>query len=368
MLKLKYLRIKYIILLLLICSNYAFSEERYLLGTICKITIYDSEQSKDYYNNLVSDAFAIIEDIETRMSMNVLNGLDVRIRGNELFIINNNAGIKPVRASNDILNLIRESNYYSEISGGRFDITIGPISKLWNIGTSKARVPAADEIKEKLGLVDYRNIEINQEEGTVFLRNRGMMIDLGGIAKGYACDRIKGFLLDNGIKHAVINLGGNVLVIGNHPEERPWKIGIQDPFMPTGTIMGIINAIDETIVTSGIYERYFIEDGIRYHHILNAESGYPVNNSLAGVTIITDNSTKADALSTTVFLMGYMEGMSFIEETDNLEAVFITKEKKVYLSSGIKDKFSLTDDNFTVSESPLSIWNLQKIFLQKNQE
>jgi FAD:protein FMN transferase len=352
-LKLKYLKIRtclnyiniIILLLLFLCSN-AFAEERYLLGTICKITIYDSEVSESAKNTLLNNSFEIISDIDHRMSSNVLTNLNFKLWENELFEINSNAGIRPATVSEDILYLIELSNYYSEISDGRFDITIGPLIKLWNIGTQSAKVPLQEEITESLDLVNYRNIELDKESGSVFLKSTGMMIDLGGIAKGFAGDRVKEFLVDNGIEHAVINLGGNVLVIGIHPDNRPWRIGVQNQFMPTGTVMGIINASDEAIVTSGIYERYFIKDGIRYHHILDTETGYPVDNSLAGVTIVTDDSTKADALSTAVFSMGYKRGLSLIEELENTEAVFITKDKDVYISSGIEERFSITDNSF----------------------
>ena len=352
MLKLKYLRIdnklliiKSLVLIIILyflsgCADRAYTGEEYLLGTICRISVFKTASDDYDSEEIVGEAFNIVVDIEKRMSVNIADS--------EISIVNNNRGIMPGTVSHDILFLIEESISYSIISQGRFDITVGPLVKLWNIGNLDAKVPKDSEIAEKLRLVDYNDIEVSPYESTVYLKNESMMIDLGGIAKGFAADKVKAYLLDYGVRHAIINMGGNVLVIGENPEKRPWKIGIQNPFMPGGTVMGVVEAIDESIVTSGIYERYFIEDNVHYHHILNTDTGYPVNNSLVSVTIITNSSTKADALSTGIFALGYEDGILMIENMEGVDAVFITKEREVYLTSGIKNRFSITDDSFII--------------------
>jgi len=349
-LKLRYLKIdkkliyiKYLILIVAApffsgCMNGVNSSEgeEYLLGTICRISIYETENKNP--DKIIDDAFKIVKDIENRMSINIPDS--------EISNVNKNAGIEPVNVSPDILYLIQRSFTYSEISGGRFDITVGPLVELWGIGTSNAMVPSREEIKENLKLTDFNMIDIDADAGTVFLTKKKMMLDLGGIAKGFAADRVKEFLIGQGVEHAIIYMGGNILVIGDNPEKRLWKIGIQNPFMPGGTVMGVVEAFDQTIVTSGIYERYFIEDDVYYHHILDTDTGYPVNNSLASVTIITLCSTDADALSTAVFALGLEKGLSLIENLNETDAVFITRNREVYISSGMKDLFRITDESF----------------------
>ena len=334
--------IKYILsisLLLISCIDNTNAEEKYLLGTICRIKIFNYENNDIDSEQLLNEAFQIVEDIERRMS--------TIIPDSEISIVNNNSGIMPVKVSDDILFLIEESIAYSEITGGKFDISVGPLVKLWNIGNIDAKVPEEAEIRQKLSFVDYTDIEISLLNSTVFLRNKGMMLDLGGIAKGYAADKVRDYLLDHGVMYAIINMGGNVLVIGENPEERPWNIGIQDPFKPGGTVMGIVKAADETIVTSGVYERYFIEDDVHYHHILDTNTGYPLDNGLVSVTIITNSSTKADALSTGIFALGLEKGMEMVETMDDVDAIFITENSGVFVSTGIKNRFSITDDSFS---------------------
>lgn len=173
-----------------------------------------------------------------------------------------------------------------------------------------------------------------------------MKIDLGGIAKGYTADVITDILKENGVEHALVDLGGNIYALGNNPEGRPWKIGVQNPFDSRGKIVGYVPVENKSVVTSGIYERYIEKDGKKYHHILNPFTGYPYDNELAGITIISDKSIDGDALSTSVFSKGLEGGMKFIEKLPNIEAVFVTKDNKVYITSGLKNTFKLTNEEF----------------------
>jgi thiamine biosynthesis lipoprotein len=150
------------------------------------------------------------------------------------------------------------------------------------------------------------------------------------------------------VKSAIIDLGGNVFALGNRPDGKLWKIGIQDPFEQRGQIIGSIEVKDKSIVTSGIYERFIEKDGKKYHHILNPFNGYPFDNELAGVTIVSDKSIDGDALSTTVFSKGLKGGMEFIEKIQGTEAIFVTKDKEVYITSGLKNNFKITKEEFKI--------------------
>ena len=177
------------------------------------------------------------------------------------------------------------------------------------------------------------------------LPEKGMALDLGGIAKGYAGDAVAAELRKNGIKHAIADLGGNLFVIGGKPDGTDWNVGIQTPFKPRGEYFGILCVSDKAVVTSGIYERYFEENGKTYHHIMDTKTGYPIDNELFSVTVVNDSSMAADALAK-AFTMGLTDGMKFIESTKGAEAIFVTKDKKVYLTPGLKGKFKITDSNY----------------------
>ncbi|AAM25612.1 thiamine biosynthesis lipoprotein [Caldanaerobacter subterraneus subsp. tengcongensis MB4] len=319
------------------CSNknsQPISDTKFALDTYCTLTVYDKVPKK-----VLDDGFKAIEDIEKKMS--------VTIEDSEVSEINKNAGIRPVKVSPDTFYVIKKAIHFSEIEKGYFDITVGPIVNLWNIGTDKARVPSAEEIKAKLPLVNYKNIVLDEKNMTVMLKDKGMSIDLGGIAKGYAADKVAEVLKKEGVKHAIINLGGDVLTIGTKPDGTNWRVGIQTPFKPRGEYFGIVEVGEKAVVTSGIYERYFEKDGKLYHHILNPFTGYPADNHLYSVTIITDTSIDGDALAK-IFVMGLDEGLKVAENLPGVEAIFVTDDKKVYITSGLKGNFRITDPEYTL--------------------
>lgn len=332
----KFIILLFLSLFILSCSDKPFvakSDNRFLMGTVCIITLYNGESQ-----NLFDGSFKIVEDEDLLMSLQRENS--------ELSLINANAGIGPVTVSPDIYEVIKSAYYYSELSHGAFDPTIAPLVQLWGIGSdSSGTVPVINDLKNVIGLTDYKKLHLN-ENNRVFLQEKGMEIDLGGIAKGYIADKVKKYLLSEGVKQGIINLGGNILVIGSKNEGQPWKIGIQNPFETRGNHIGIAEVIDKTIVTSGIYERFFYADGKRYHHILDSETGYPVDNNLASVTIISDKSIDADALSTSLFVLGVKEGLKVIENIKGSEAIFVTKDRKVIYSSGAGDFFTLSHSDF----------------------
>lgn len=313
-------------------SGYSEVEKaEFLMGTLITVKVFDKNENKG--NDAANRAVDRIRDIEALMSMEAEKS-DVRN-------INKNAGIGPVTVSRETFEVIEKGLYYGELSGGLFDITIGPLVNIWGIGTDRAAVPEAEDIKDALELVSYKDVMLNKNTLEVFLKRKGMAIDLGGIAKGYAADEAKKVLVSLGIEHGIINLGGNVLTLGEKYSGGPWKIGIKDPKEPEGGLLGAVEVTDGTVVSSGDYERFFYKDGERYHHIMDPCTGYPRQGNIRGVTVINSFSVDADALSTTVFLMGEEEGMQLIEKLDGVEAVIVTYSNQVLTSSGLKGLLKL---------------------------
>lgn len=244
----------------------------------------------------------------------------------------NQAGGQPVEVSDETAELIRKGIEYGELSGGRFDITIDSASRLWNFkDNGKKTLPDPDALKEAVRHIDYRCVHV--DGNTVTLSDPEARIDLGGIAKGYIADRLKDYLESEGTEHALINLGGNMLAVGNRYDGTDFRIGIQEPFADTGVPIASVSVSDKSVVTSGDYERYFEKDGVIYHHILDPDTGYPVQNDLDQVTVISDESVDGDALSTTCYTLGLNEGMELIRSLDGVEAVFVTKDGEIYRSS-----------------------------------
>lgn len=311
------------------------SRSEVLMGTVVTVSLYDSNDE-----SILDKVFDKVKELESTLSINE--------NGTLVDEINEEAGIKPVQVDDDTYNIVKKGLEYSKLSNGLFDISVGPIVKLWNIGLPEAKVPTQEEIDEKLPLIGYSDIEIDDTNKTIFLKREGMMIDLGGIAKGYTADVISDILTEEGVKSAIINLGGNVYAHGKKPNGDDWKIGIQDPFTERGGIVGTITASNKSVVTSGIYERYIEKDGIKYHHILSPATGYPYDNEIAGITIVSDKSVDGDALSTSVFAMGVEEGMNFVNTLDGIDAIFITKDNKVYITDGLKSIFTLTNSDYTL--------------------
>ncbi|NFK79592.1 FAD:protein FMN transferase [Clostridium botulinum] len=309
------------------------SRETYLMGTIINIKAYGKNADK-----AVQSSVDKISDIENKMSLNIPTS--------EVNKINKNAGIAPVKVSKNTFDVIKASLIYSEKSKGSFDITVEPLVSLWGIGTDKARIPSKDEISNALKLINYKDVIINEKESTVMLKRKGQAIDLGAIAKGYTADELKKVLLNYNVSSAFLSLGGNVYVLGNKPDKTPWKIGVQNPLEPRGDYLGIVSVSDKSVVTSGNYERFFERNGKRYHHIFDTKTGYPAEKGLISVSIISDKSIDGDALSTSVYTLGLDEGKKLIESLKGVEAIFVTNDKKVYVTSGLKDVFKLTNTDF----------------------
>lgn len=318
-------------------SATGISRTDFVLGTVCSIRLLEGGSEK-----AADEAFARLRQIEDRMSANK--------EGTEIDAVNKAAGGSPVKVSEDTFFVISKALEYARLTGGAFDPTVGPLVKLWNIGAEGARVPLAGEISEALRLIDFRKVEMDQAAGTVRLAMKGMRLDMGAIAKGYSADEVAKIMARHGVKAAIIDLGGNVLVFGDKKDGSPWRVGIQDPASERGEYLGLVTGRQMTVVTSGVYERFFIQDGKRYHHILDTKSGYPVSNGLVSVSIVAESSVNADALSTSVFALGMEKGMELVKSLPGVYAIFVDGKNAVYLSPGADKIFTLTAKGYTLGE------------------
>ncbi|SEO91702.1 thiamine biosynthesis lipoprotein [Amphibacillus marinus] len=309
------------------------TQREFLIGTIINLSVYDED--KEYTLQLAMDRISELEQL-----------ISEELNSTKVFEINREAGKSPVYVSDELYELIKISIDYGIQSDGGFDVTIGPLTQLWRIGFDDARKPGQDEIEDVLGLINHENVELDDENQTVYLVKEGMELDLGAIAKGYIADQVNLLLDEEGVTAAIIDLGGNIFVKGNRPSGGDWSVGIQNPFLGRGELVGKIKASDKSVVTSGIYERYLEVDDETYHHLLDPDTGYPFNNEIAGVSIISDLSVDGDALSTVAFAKGLVEGKAFIEELEDVEAIFVTRDRAIYLTSGIVDNFELVNENF----------------------
>jgi thiamine biosynthesis lipoprotein len=260
--------------------------------------------------------------------------------GSDVRRVNDAAGDHPVRVSDDTRTVLRDARQASEWTGGKFDITFGALSDIWRFDQDQDdRVPSDEAIAARLGLIDYSAVQVDDDSGTVFLPRRGMRIHLGGIGKGYAVDRAAAILRARGLADFMIQAGGDLYVAGRR-NGRPWRLGIADPRNPDGPPFGSIELSNATFSTSGDYERFFIRDGVRYHHLLDPDEGRPAR-LCRSVTVVADRAVVADALSTGVFILGPDAGMALIERLTGIEGVIVTAGNDVRVSSGLANRFVL---------------------------
>lgn len=305
----------------------------FIFGTIARFKIYGTKAEKAF--NEVLDRLNEIDD-----------KISVFKDYSEISRINKSSGISAQKVSPDTYFLIKKALEYSKISEGTFDPTIRPLVALWGIGTKNADIPSKENIEKNLKLVDYKSVLFYENDTAVKLKNINQEIDLGGIAKGYAADEVRDIFIKNHIKSAIIDLGGNIFVLGKKTDGSPFSVGIQDPFKERDTFVGIVSLENKSVVTSGNYERYFIKDGTRYHHIIDPKTGYPSVSNIISATIISDKSLDGDGLSTGIYILGIDKAMRLIEKMNGIDAILISEDKKIYLSSGIKKNFKPTNDEY----------------------
>ena len=302
------------------------SRSERLMGTTITISLVD-EQAE----TLLQGAFDLLKELEYRFNANS--------QESELMEINYQAGIAPVKVHPDLFELIALGLEHSLAPSSHLNISIGPLIQTWRIGFADARLPDSKEIEAVLPLVDPHFIELDPTSSTVFLEKKGMKLDLGCLAKGYSADKVAQYLKARGVTSALINLGGNILTIGNNQakEGKAWQIGIQDPRNPRGNHLLTIPASNKSVVTSGIYERHLTVDGKDYHHIFDSETGFPVETDLASLTIVSDKSVDGEIWTTRLFGERSASILWQVESIDGIEAILIDKEGRLACSSGLQN-------------------------------
>jgi thiamine biosynthesis lipoprotein ApbE len=311
-----------------------------IMGTFAEVSAYSHDEKTA--GKAIEGALDEMERMDRIMS-NYKNN-------SELSQLNKEAGKSPAPCQEELLDVLLQSHYYSELSGGAFDITVSPIVALWGFFHEKGHVPPDKEIEKLLPAISYKNIIINKnadpkKPSTVFFKNTQTQIDLGAIGKGYAVDKALGIMKNFGINNACINLGGNIYVLGTPPDKNAWKIGIQHP-RDNNEILGYLELKNEATATSGDYERFFEFKGKRYSHIINPLTGRPVSGTIA-TTIVAPTSTQVDALSTSVFVLGHEKGLELIKKIPNADALIAYEEKggkiMIDMTKGFADKFKKTN-------------------------
>ncbi len=311
------------------CTNSSLKEKSaertaLIMDTVVTVTLYGENAQQG-----VQAAIQKAEELEKILS--------AQQEDSELSYLNRTAYNNDVVVSNVLFTVAKRSLQYSKETNGALDCTIGRLIQIWGIGTENEKLPNREEIVSLLLNKGYEQVRLNEETRTIRFLNNNIQMDFGATAKGYAANEIKKMLeQEYGITCGILNFGGNIMTIGARYDGQFWNIGITDP-LDTTNVLTTIRQKNSSMVTSGNYERFFIKDGERYHHILDTETGYPAQNGLISVTILSEDSMQADALSTAAFVMGLDTAMSYIESLESVEAVFVTDEGSVVKTSGIKE-------------------------------
>lgn len=293
---------------------------------------------KLFENNaaLAQQVFRLIAQQENLFTVN-------RVQS-EVMAINHAAGERPVTVSPAVFNLIQVAHTVSTLPDSAFNFAIGPIVKRWKIGFQGNSVPAAADITALLPLTNPHQVVLDAAAQSVYLPQRGMEIDLGAIAKGYIADRVQQWLRQQGVTQALINLGGNVQTLGAPPHEpQGWQIGLKKPFADDNALLGVIEVWEKSVVTSGIYERYFEQQGRCWHHIFDPRTGYPLDNELLSVTVISDRSLDGDIYTTLLYGMGTEQGLNWIASQSDIDAIFVTRDRQIVCSSPRHYRFRPAD-------------------------
>ena len=312
----------------------------FALGTVCSIQVF-TEKPQAEFEPVLQACTRRLEELERHLSANA--------ESSTLIDINNASGVSAVGVPADIYPLFKRAVFFAEKTDGAFNPVIGSVVKLWNIGFENARKPEDRDIREALFRTDYKDLELT---GTaVFLKKAGMKLDLGAIAKGFAADELTRIVKEAGIAHALIDIGGTISAVGKRPDGNLWKIGIRDPRVQQGQPIISTPVENLSISTSGSYERYFEQDGVRYHHILDPATGYPVRNNLTAVSVFSNSATDADALSTACFVLGYEKAVALLSGLPGTEALFIFDDNSIRTTDGLKDRITILDSAFRPADT-----------------
>lgn len=304
--------------------------------------VSESVFAMDTYMQL--DVYGTRECLEKlKTEINRLDGLLSPIDENSDIYRVNQGGTAEV--SSDTKRLVKRSLELCEQTNGNLDITVYPIVEKWGFISKNYAIPSKDELNALIKNTGYGRVKADDIKITVPV---GFKLDLGAVAKGYAADRSKEILNDAGVDSALLNLGGTVLAHGKKPDGENWKVGVTDPGNPD-EYMGVIECADKTVVTSGNYERYFEQNGKRYCHIIDPKTGYPADNGVTSVTVISDDGTKNDALSTALFVMGVDKAKEYIKTNGGFDCIILTEDNKAYITEGLRDSFSLKNSDYEIN-------------------
>lgn len=313
-------------------SNTFSTGEVFIMNTVVTQKVYGKNRDK-----AIENVDACLKEMEKELSM--------YIEDSYISKVNKNADMQPVKVNDYTFRLIETAKSYCELSKGMFDITIAPITKLWGITSENPKVPSQKEIDNLLPLINYNNIILDSSAKTVFLKEKGMAIDLGGIAKGYINNLIKEEYEKLEIPSALISIGGNIYAYHAKPDQSLYTVGIRDPEGSPNDMIGKLKIKDKIVATSGAYERFFEQDGKIYHHILNTQTGYPADSDLLSITIVSEDGGLADFLSTTLFIAGKEHLDQYLNHS-KFSVIVVDKQRNVYLSNNLKDSFELTNTQY----------------------
>lgn len=321
------------------CTPTPVTGDALLLGTVVRIQAYRPANAA-----LIDAALARVAEIEATMSTS-----EADYDTTELLELNRAPVASGYTVSPDTILVIERALYFAELSDGAFDPSIWPLVRLWNIGSEHPAVPTRPAVETARRLVNFRDVHIGPS-GLVRFARQGMGIDVGAIAKGYAADEVVAMLRGAGVTSAMLDFGGNIYALGRKPDGTAWRIGVQRPDAARSQLLGVLEVADRSVVTSGPYERFFLDGGVRYHHLIDPATGFPAETGIEQVTIVSERSIDADALSTAVYIMGPTRGLALIESLPEVEGIIVNAEREVYTTAGIAPMFELLDTDATLRE------------------
>lgn len=319
-----------------------YRESRIAMDTITTITVVSPSRKKA--EEAIEAGFTEIKRLEQ-----ILNYFSP---DSEITAINNLSGISPVKVSRETIEIIKMSLEIADATGGIFNPTIGPVIKLWKFSRQDKAdtIPSEEAIMDALRMVDYKRVRVDEKRSEIFLELKGMEIDLGGIAKGYVADRAIDVIKKMNIKAGLVAIAGDIKGFGLRPDQRPWNVGIQDPRPVDDKTDGVFATLyleNRAISTSGDYQRFFIKDGKRYHHIIDPRTGYPAESSVISVSVIADNGFIADGITTAMFIFPPHKAKAFLESL-GVEGVIVDNQKRLYITKGLKGKIEIIDKRYEI--------------------
>ncbi len=341
------INLKHSLLFIIFClyiTSCSQEKPRYeqILGTICTVNLFEDGKDKIY-----DEIFVRLREIEREFSIDKKNS--------DMNRVNSRAYVEPVTVGQDVFSLMETSLLLSDITEGAFDVSVEPLVYLWNINSSSPHVASQEELDEILPLVNYKNIATNPGNRSIHFLKEGMGLDFGAIAKGFAADEVVKICEKHGVRRAIIDLGGNVYVYGQKANKKNWNVGIKNPEYPDSAPLVRVTLPQNSIVTSGVYERFFSVGQEKYHHIFSPFTGRPVDNELLSVTVICENSMLADGLSTAFFVLGEKKSRELIPKFSSIfnmqiSAVFIKKNHEITFSRRFPYVRSILYDDWRVKE------------------